>query len=171
MPDSKLHSLPNGRSRGDLTPAQLPDPPRPPALCRGALRCSGLPHSATAQHGRHQNGLTRLEGKGSRSYSHSLLFVFNGKWQLHHCIPQVPGSRGCAGTAGCRAAWVPPQLRLCRASHSTAMESMRHQPSALTPRLFCWVPDFLIYFLLLPSLLKKRWRGIRYIRAHFWRSK
>lgn len=33
MPDSELHSLPNGRSRGDLAPAQLPDPPRLPAPC------------------------------------------------------------------------------------------------------------------------------------------
>ena len=153
VPDSKLHSLSNGRSRGDLAPARLPDPPRLPALRLGALGRSGLPRSATTQRSRHQNGLTRLEGKGSGSYSHSLLFVFNGKWQLHHCIPQVPGRRdtGCAGTVGWQAAQVPPQLPLCRGSDNAAMGSgclggMGPQPSGLTPRLFCLVSDFFNFF-------------------------
>lgn len=125
VPDSKLHSLPNGRSRGDLAPAWLPDPPRLPALRLGALGRSRLPRSATTQCSRHQNGLTRLEGKGSCSYSHSLLFVFNGKWQLHHCIPQVAGRRdaSCAGTVGWQAAQVPPQLWLCRGLDNAAMGS------------------------------------------------
>lgn len=74
MPDSELHSLPNGRSRGDLAPARLPDAPGAVPGSPGPLR---LPRSATAQRARHQNGPTRLEGKGSCSYSHSLVFVLN----------------------------------------------------------------------------------------------
>lgn len=114
VPESKSHSLPNGRSRGDLAPARLPDPPGLPVLRLGALSFSGLPCGAATHCSRHQNGLTRLEGKGSCSYSHSLLFVFNGKWQLHHCIPQTPGRRdtGCAGTTGWGAVQVPPPLPL-----------------------------------------------------------
>lgn len=41
MPDSELHSLPNGRSRGDLAPAPLPDAP-------GCRRCAWEPWAAPA---------------------------------------------------------------------------------------------------------------------------
>jgi len=50
----------------------------------------------------------------------------------------------------------------CRGSDNAAMGSgclgaMGRQPSPLSPRLFHLVPNFLISFPLLPSLLKKRW--------------
>lgn len=135
VPDSKLHSLPKEVKRWPC-PCLTSWSSWLRALCLGALGRSGLPRSATAQYSRHQNGLTRLEGKGSCSYSHSLLFVFNGKRQLHHCIPQVPGRRGagCSGTAGWQAVQVPPQLWLRRGSANAAMGSgclggMGRQPS------------------------------------------
>lgn len=156
MPDSKLHSLPNGRSRGDLAPARLPDPP-------GCQRCAWEPWAAPAasQRNRHQNGLTRLEGKGSCSYSHSLVFVFNematpslhptGPREERHGLCRDGGTvRSCAGATAAAA------LQGLRQCCSGCLRGMGHQPSAPISRLFCLVPDFLIYSPLLPSLLKKR---------------
>lgn len=148
MPESKSHSLPNGRSRGDLAPARLPDPPRLPVLCLGALSFSGLPCSATTHRSRHQNGLTRLEGKGSCSYSHSLLFVFNVNGNSITASHRAQGGETWA-VQGLQAG----ELCRCHHCHSTwgsnnsavgsrCLGGVGYQSFGLTPRLFCLVPDF-----------------------------